>query len=163
MKFFGKKQDGTYSEPIWELPTEPFKDNTSETKQPSLKQRSWDADKTIGSCREMDLHPGTEYWIDPNTGTMSFEPIEGVKKQVAEVETDYYYNSEGKATFDPYDGTCGDISKDGSKKVSGDASGDVFGETKGDVAKKDYIKLFFSSHFNKINEIDSSLTFMIIV
>ena len=54
--FFGKKQDGSYSEPSWEVPKEPFKDNTSETKQPSLRQKTWDADKTIGSCREMDLH-----------------------------------------------------------------------------------------------------------
>lgn len=150
--FVEQRKDGSYTgETQWEQPS--TEQICKKTEQSSLKQRSWDADKTIGSCREMDLHPGAEYWIDPNTGIMSFEPIEGVKKQVAEVETDYYYNSEGKATFDPYDGTCGDVSKGDSKKVSGDASG----EPKGAVAKKDYIKLFFSSHFNKINEIDASL------
>ena len=143
--FFGKKQDGTYSEPSWEVPKEPFKDNTSETKQPSLRQKTWDADKTIGSCREMDLHPGTEYWIDPTTKTMSFDPIDGVKKHVVSKETDYFYNANGETTKDPYDGTCG-ISKENSSEV------------KNVEPKKDYIKLFFSTHFNKINEIDLSLT-----
>ena len=100
-----EKQDGTYSEPSWEVPKEPFKDNTSETKQPSLRQKTWDADKTIGSCREMDLHvDGTEYWINPTTDRMSFEPIEGVEKQVVSKETDYFYNA-GETTKDPCDGT----------------------------------------------------------
>jgi len=103
--FYGVKKDGTNSEPQWNVPTEPFVEKPVK----SLKQKSWDASKTIGSCREMDLHPGTEYWINPADGSMSFEPIDGVEKQTVTEETDYFYNTEGKTTFDPSDGTCGNI------------------------------------------------------
>ena len=109
------------------------------------KHKSWDAIKTIGSCREMDLHPGTEYWINPADGSMSFEPIDGVEKQTVTEETDYFYNSEGKTTFDPSDGTCGNIL---TEKIS---------EAK--IKKDDdFIELFFLTHFDKINEIDGNLS-----
>lgn len=144
--FYGQYIDGTYSEPQWEVPTKPFVKDLGEHKTPALRQKTWDADKTIGSCREMDLHPGTEYWIDPITKKMSFEPIEGVEKNIVTTETDYYYNSKGETTFDPNDGTCGDISSKGSS------------ESKNITPKKDYLKMFFSSHFNKIKEIDTSLS-----
>jgi len=121
--------------------TQPIKmEETNET-----KHKSWDASKTIGSCREMDLHPGTEYWINPADGSMSFEPIDGVEKQTVTEETDYFYNTEGKTTFDPSDGTCGNIL---TEKIS---------ETK--IKKDDdFIELFFSTHFDKINEIDGNLS-----
>ena len=136
-----KKPDGTFAEGSqWE---EPPADQMCKNDD-SLRQKTWDADKTIGSCREMDLHPGTEYWVDPETKRMSFEPIEGVKKNTVTEETDYYYNNEGKTTFDPHDGTCGDTKADDVK-------------VKETNTKKDYIKMFFSSHFKKIKQIDDSL------
>ena len=136
-----KKPDGTFAEGSqWE---EPPADQMCKNDD-SLRQKTWDADKTIGSCREMDLHPGTEYWVDPETKRMSFEPIEGVKKNTVTEETDYYYNNEGKTTFDPHDGTCGDTKADDVKIKQTDT-------------KKDYIKMFFSSHFKKIKQIDDSL------
>ena len=125
-----KKKDGSYTgETQWEKPSQDQMCK-SETKQPSVRQKTWDDSKTIGSCREVDLHPGTEYWINPTTGKMSFEQIEGVKKQVVSKETDYFYNAKGQTTKDPYDGTC-DISKENSSEV------------KNVEPKKDYIKLFF--------------------
>ena len=151
--FYGTKNDGTYSEPQWTVPTEPFVDNTSsESKSdtPSKVEKKWNADKTIGYCREMDLHPGAEYWINPEDGSISFQPIEGVEKQVVTEETDYYYNSDGETTFDPSDGTCGDISKDGNEEEKK--------ENKQEKPKIDYIKLFFTSHFNKIKQIDDQLS-----
>ena len=83
--FYGKNNDNTFSEPQWNVPNTPYVSQTSEkgeSKSSAQKQKTWDADKTIGECREMDLHPGAEYWIDPKTGQMSFEPIEGVKKKM---------------------------------------------------------------------------------
>ena len=101
---------------------------------------TWDASKTIGSCREMDLHPGTEYWINPTDGSMSFEPIDGVEKQTVTEETDYYYNTDGKTTFDPSDGTCAETTA----------------ETKEKTKEDEFISLFFTSHFNKMQELDNA-------
>ena len=101
---------------------------------------TWDASKTIGSCREMDLHPGTEYWINPTDGSMSFEPIDGVEKQTVTEETDYYYNTDGKTTFDPSDGTCAETTS----------------ETKEKTKEDEFISLFFTSHFNKMQELDNA-------
>jgi hypothetical protein len=126
-----RKTDGTFTD-------------TSQWEEPPLEQQckdlkpTWDASKTVGNCREMDLHPGTEYWINPADGSMSFEPIDGVEKQIVLEETDYYYNSNGETTFDPNDGTCGETKE----------------ETK---AKEDFISLFFTSHFNKMQELDSGV------
>ena len=88
---------------------------------------------------------------------MSFEPIEGVEKQVVSKETDYFYNAKGETTKDPYDGTCG-ISKESSTGTDTPTIKDISSEVKNVEPKKDYIKLFFSTHFNKINEIDLTLT-----
>ena len=96
----------------------------------------------------MDLHPGTEYWINPADGSMSFKRIDGAEKQVVLEETDYYYNSKGETTFDPNDGTCGETKAETKEKTKA--------ETKEKTKEDDFISLFFTSHFTKMQELDSA-------
>ena len=132
-----RKTDGTFTD------TSQWKEPPLEQQCKDLKPKTWDASKTVGNCREMDLHPGTEYWINPTDGSMSFEPIDGVEKQLVLEETDYYYNSNGETTFDPNDGTCGDMETNAETK-----------EKK--TPDSDFISLFFTSHFTKMQELDNA-------
>ena len=136
-----KDQNGFTGDSQWEKPP-------VEQQCEYLKPKTWDASETVGNCRKMVLHPGREYWINPAVGSMSSEPIDGVEKQIVQKKTVYYYNSNGETTFVPNDGTCGETKE----------------ETKAETKAKeeDFISLFFTSHFNKMQELDSGVEIKVI-
>ena len=113
------------------------------TKSETKSEQGWDASKTSGSCRELVISKGTKYWINPENNSISFEPLEGIESITAEEQIDYYYNNNDKATFDPNDGTCNELIDD-SKLNDG-------------PIRKNFIEMFLSGHFSKMQELDSKL------
>ena len=142
-----KKSDGSYTETTqWEKPADNQMCAAAAVvadEQRKEQEKAWDASQTKGSCRELIIAKGTKYWINPENNSISFEPIDGVDAITAEEKIDYYYNNSGKATFDPNDGTCNELQADS--------------KTTDTTGRKNFIEIFLSTHFSKMQELDSKL------
>lgn len=98
-----------------------------------------DASNTFGNCRELKIPKGTKYWL--KDGQIFFNEKENAQEIISDKDIDYFYNSNGDATFDKNDGTC-DMTKDIEQKKT--------------ESIDKYMKIWMSTHFSSLKEEDKN-------